>query len=46
MTSSPQTETPSSDDITGHVKIQREGGVPIATGENFHTVYEFEHMMQ
>jgi len=34
------------DDIAGHVKIEREGGVPIATGENFHTIYEFEHMMQ
>ena len=33
------------DDVTGHVKISREGGLPIATGENFHTIYEFEHMM-
>ena len=33
------------DDVEGHVKIAREGGVPIATGENFHTIYEFERMM-
>jgi L-alanine-DL-glutamate epimerase-like enolase superfamily enzyme len=23
----------------------REGGLPLATGENLHTVYEFEHMI-
>jgi L-alanine-DL-glutamate epimerase-like enolase superfamily enzyme len=29
------------DDLAGHVKIMREGVLPIATGENFHTLYEF-----
>ena len=30
------------DDIEGHVRIAREGGVPIAAGENLHTLYEFQ----
>ena len=29
------------DDVAGHVRIVREGGVPIATGENLHTLHEF-----
>ena len=29
------------DDIAGHARIVREGGVPIATGENLHTLHEF-----
>lgn len=33
------------DDIAGHVRIARDGGVAIATGENMHTIYEFEHMI-
>jgi L-alanine-DL-glutamate epimerase-like enolase superfamily enzyme len=33
------------DDVSGHARIAREGGIPIATGENLHTVYEFEHMI-
>lgn len=33
------------DDIKGHAIIAKEGGVPIATGENFHSTYEFEHMI-
>ncbi len=33
------------DDYGGHGRIAREGGVPIATGENLHTVYEFRHMI-
>ena len=33
------------DDVTGHARIAREGGLPIATGENFHTVYEFQQMI-
>ena len=32
-------------DIAGHARIAREGGLPIATGENFHTVYEFQQMI-
>src|SRR5438034_4545764 len=31
------------DDVPGHVRIVREGGLPIAAGENLHTVYEFRH---
>ncbi len=33
------------DDIQGHAKIAREGGIPIATGENLHTIYEFQKMI-
>lgn len=33
------------DDVEGHVRIVREGGVPIATGENLHTLYEFKQMI-
>jgi L-alanine-DL-glutamate epimerase-like enolase superfamily enzyme len=33
------------DDIAGHARIVREGGVPIATGENFHTLHEFTQMI-
>ncbi|MEE2754018.1 MAG: mandelate racemase/muconate lactonizing enzyme family protein [Candidatus Latescibacterota bacterium] len=34
------------DNYAGHAKIAREGGVPIATGENLRTIYEFEHMIR
>lgn len=34
------------DDVEGHARIAREGGLPIATGENFHTVYEFQQMIR
>ncbi|MBT6273475.1 MAG: uroporphyrinogen decarboxylase, partial [Chromatiales bacterium] len=33
------------DDLPGHARIATEGGVPLATGENLHTVYEFERMI-
>ena len=33
------------DDVVGHARIVRDGGVPIATGENLHTLYEFQHMI-
>jgi L-alanine-DL-glutamate epimerase-like enolase superfamily enzyme len=33
------------DDIAGHARILREGGLPIATGENFHTLYEFQNFI-
>ena len=33
------------DDIEGHVRIQREGGVPIAAGENLHSLEEFRHLI-
>jgi L-alanine-DL-glutamate epimerase-like enolase superfamily enzyme len=33
------------DDVEGHQRIVRDGGLPIATGENLHTLYEFKHMI-
>lgn len=33
------------DDVAGHARIVREGGVPIATGENFHSLYEFKQFI-
>lgn len=31
------------DDYTGMARIAQEGGIPIAAGENLHTIYEFLH---
>lgn len=33
------------DDVPGHVRVLRDGGLPVATGENLHTLYEFQHMI-
>lgn len=33
------------DDVPGHARIALEGGLPIATGENLHTIYEFRNMI-
>ncbi|MCS6878268.1 MAG: mandelate racemase/muconate lactonizing enzyme family protein [Geminicoccaceae bacterium] len=33
------------DDVHGHVRILREGGLPIAAGENLHTLHEFVHLI-
>lgn len=33
------------DDFAGHTRILSEGGVPIAAGENLHSLHEFEHLM-
>ena len=33
------------DDVAGHGRIVRDGGVPIATGENLHTLHEFTQMI-
>lgn len=33
------------DDYAGHGRILREGGVPIAAGENLRSIVEFEHIM-
>lgn len=33
------------DDFAAHARIAREGGLPIATGENLHSVYEFQTML-
>ncbi|MEM7028398.1 MAG: mandelate racemase/muconate lactonizing enzyme family protein [Chloroflexota bacterium] len=33
------------DDVAGHARIAKEGVLPIATGENLHTIYEFQQMI-
>ena len=33
------------DDLPGHVRIAREGALPIATGENMHTLHEFKRFI-
>lgn len=33
------------DDVEGHARIAREGALSIATGENLHTIYEFQKMI-
>jgi L-alanine-DL-glutamate epimerase-like enolase superfamily enzyme len=33
------------DDVPGHARIAQEGGIPLATGENLHTIYEFQNMI-
>jgi L-alanine-DL-glutamate epimerase-like enolase superfamily enzyme len=33
------------DDLPGHVRILKEGGLPIAAGENLHTLYEFQALI-
>jgi L-alanine-DL-glutamate epimerase-like enolase superfamily enzyme len=33
------------DDVAGHVRVLREGGLPVAAGENLHTLAEFEHLI-
>ncbi len=34
------------DDYAGMARIAREGGLPLAAGENLHTVYEFRHTIE
>ncbi|MCY4019530.1 MAG: mandelate racemase/muconate lactonizing enzyme family protein [Chloroflexi bacterium] len=34
------------DDYKGLARIARDGGLPIAAGENLHTVYEFRHTIE
>ena len=34
------------DDVPGHARIVREGGLPIATGENMRTLWEFKQMIE
>jgi L-alanine-DL-glutamate epimerase-like enolase superfamily enzyme len=34
------------DDVAGHVRIVRDGGLPIATGENLHSLHEFAQMIR
>jgi len=33
------------DDVAGHARILREGGIPVATGENMRTLWEFQTMI-
>src|SRR5687767_2602153 len=33
------------DDVAGHARVAREGGVPIAAGENLRTIWEFRHLI-
>jgi L-alanine-DL-glutamate epimerase-like enolase superfamily enzyme len=33
------------DDVPGHARIVRDGGVPIAAGENLHTLHEFRALI-
>lgn len=33
------------DDVEGHARVAREGGIAIASGENLHSVYEFRDLI-
>ena len=33
------------DDIAGHARVVREGGLPIAAGENLRTLWDFKHLI-
>jgi len=33
------------DDVEGHRRIEAEGRLPVATGENLHTIYEFQKLI-
>jgi L-alanine-DL-glutamate epimerase-like enolase superfamily enzyme len=33
------------DDVAGHARVVREGGLPIAAGENLRTVWDFRHLI-
>ena len=33
------------DDVEGNRRIEVEGGIPVATGENLHSIYEFRRMI-
>ena len=33
------------DDVEGHRRIEAEGPLPVAAGENLHTIYEFQKMI-
>jgi len=33
------------DDVEGHARVLREGGLPVASGENLHSLHEFAHLI-
>ncbi len=33
------------DDVAGHARIEQEGPLPVAAGENLHTIHEFQKMI-
>jgi L-alanine-DL-glutamate epimerase-like enolase superfamily enzyme len=33
------------DDVAGHARVVREGGLPIASGENLRTLWDFRHLI-
>ncbi len=35
----------SPDDVAGHARVVREGGLPIAAGENLRTLWDFRHLI-
>lgn len=35
----------SPDDVAGHARVVREGGMPIAAGENLRTLWDFRHLI-
>jgi L-alanine-DL-glutamate epimerase-like enolase superfamily enzyme len=35
----------SPDDVAGHARVVREGGLPVAAGENLRTVWDFKHLI-
>ncbi len=35
----------SPDDVAGHARVLRDGGLPIAAGENLRTLWEFRHLI-
>ena len=35
----------SPDDVAGHARVVREGGLPIAAGENLRTIWDFRHLI-
>jgi L-alanine-DL-glutamate epimerase-like enolase superfamily enzyme len=34
------------DDVAGHARVVREGGLPVAAGENLHTLHEFAQLVR
>jgi L-alanine-DL-glutamate epimerase-like enolase superfamily enzyme len=35
----------SPDDVAGHARVVREGGLPVAAGENLRTIWDFRHLI-